>query len=134
LKGPVPEEEYTIPLGKAEVKRPGSDITLITWSKNVFLTLQVAEELAKDGISAEVIDLRTLRPLDEETVFNSVAKTHRAVIIQEQYQMGSYGAYVSHRISLVSALDAPMPYSKALEVVVLPSKERCLEACRKLLG
>lgn len=147
LKGPVPEEEYTIPLGQAEVKREGSDISLITWSKNVFLTLSVAEALAEQGISAEVIDLRTLRPLDKDTIFNSVAKTHRALVIQEQHSVASYGAYLSHLIStelfdeldapvgLVSSLEAPMPYSKALEAVILPSKERCVaEALRVLEG
>jgi pyruvate dehydrogenase E1 component beta subunit len=138
-RGMVPEGEYLIPIGKADIKREGSDVTLITWSKNVFLVLDVAEELAQQGISAEVIDLRTLRPLDKEAVFNSVAKTNRCVIIQEQHEVASYGAYLSHLISteifdeldapvgLVSTLEAPMPYSKALEVVLLPSKERIIE-------
>jgi len=138
-RGLVPEGEYLIPIGKADIKREGSDVTLITWSKNVFLVLDVAEELAQQGISAEVVDLRTLRPLDKEAVFNSVAKTNRCVIIQEQHEVASYGAYLSHLISteifdeldapvgLLSTLEAPMPYSKALEVVLLPSKERIIE-------
>lgn len=138
-RGPVPEGEYLIPIGKADIKREGSDVTLITWSKNVFLVLDVAEELAQQGISAEVVDLRTLRPLDKEAVLNSVAKTNRCVIVQEQHEVASYGAYLSHLISteifdeldapvgLVSTLEAPMPYSKALEVVLLPSKERIIE-------
>ena len=146
LKGPVPEEEYLVPIGKAEVKREGSDITLITWSKNLFLTQQVAEQLAKENISAEIVDLRTLRPLDKETVFNSVAKTHRVAIIQEQHEVASYGSWLSHLIStelfdeldapvgLVSMLEIPMPYSKALEPIILPSLERCLEQCRKVLA
>ncbi|RIL10455.1 MAG: alpha-ketoacid dehydrogenase subunit beta [Proteobacteria bacterium] len=145
LKGPVPEEEYLIPIGEADIKREGSDLTLISWSKNVFLTLQVAEALANDGISAEVIDLRTLRPLDKAAITQSVAKTHRAMIIQEQHQVASYGAYLSHVIStelfdeldapvsLVSSLEVPMPYSKTLEAVILPSKDRCLEEARRLL-
>jgi len=145
LKGPVPEEEYLVPIGKADIKREGSDITIISWSKNTFLALEVAEQLAAEGVSAEVIDLRTLRPLDKEAVLNSVAKTHRALIIQEQYLVASYGAFLSHLIStevfdeldapvgLVSSLEAPMPYSKALEVVILPSKERCLTEARKVL-
>ena len=145
LKGPVPEEEYVIPIGVADIKREGSDITLISWSKNVFLTLTVAEALAEEGISAEVIDLRTLRPLDKQAVLKSVAKTHRCLIIQEQHEMASYGAYLTHMIQseifdeldapvgLVSSLDVPMPYSKALEIFVMPSKERCLEAARKVL-
>jgi pyruvate dehydrogenase E1 component beta subunit len=138
-RGPVPEGEYLIPIGKADIKREGSDVTLITWSKNVFLVLDTAEELAQQGISAEVVDLRTLRPLDREAVFNSVAKTNRCVIIQEQHEVSSYGAYLSHLISteifdeldapvgLISTLEAPMPYSKALEVVLLPSKDRIID-------
>lgn len=146
LKGPVPEEEYLIPIGKADIKREGTDITLISWSKNVFLTLQVAEELANQGISAEVVDLRTLRPLDVETIFRSIAKTHRCLIIQEQHEVASYGAYVSHLIStqvfdeldapvgLVSSLEVPMPYSRALESIILPSKDRCIAEAKRVLG
>jgi pyruvate dehydrogenase E1 component beta subunit len=145
-RGPVPEGEYLVPIGKADIKRQGTDVTLITWSKNVFLTLDVAEELAQQGISAEVIDLRTLRPLDREAVLTSVAKTNRCVIVQEQHEVASYGAYLSHLISteifdeldapvgLVSTLEAPMPYSKALEVVLLPSKERIIEKVRAVCG
>jgi pyruvate dehydrogenase E1 component beta subunit len=145
-RGPVPEGEYLVPIGKADIKRQGTDVTLITWSKNVFLTLDVAEELAQQGISAEVIDLRTLRPLDKEAVLTSVAKTNRCVIVQEQHEVASYGAYLSHLISteifdeldapvgLVSTLEAPMPYSKALEVVLLPSKERIIEKVRAVCG
>jgi len=146
LKGEVPEEEYLIPIGKADIKQEGSDITLISWSKNVFLTLEVAAALKEEGISAEVVDLRTLRPLDKETIFNSVSKTHRVVVIQEQHEMASYGAYLSHLISteifdeldapvgLVSTPDIPMPYSKALEKVILPSKEVCIQKIKQVLS
>jgi len=145
LKGEVPEGEYTVPIGKADLKRQGSDVTIITWSKNVFLALQVVDELQSRGISADLLDLRSLRPLDEEAIFNSVSKTHRVVIIQEQHQVASYGAYLSHLIStkafdeldapveLVSSLEIPMPYAKSLEAVILPSKERCLEAVDRVL-
>ncbi len=145
LKGEVPEEEYTIPIGVADVKREGTDITLITWSKSVFLTLDVAKALEAEGISAEVIDIRTLRPLDKQAVLNSVAKTHRAVVIQEQHSVSSYGAYLSHLIQqeifdeldapvgLISTLEGPMPYSKSLEVVLMPSKERCIAGIKKVL-
>lgn len=145
LKGPVPEEEYIIPIGKADIKRTGTDITLISWSKNIFLTLEVAADLEKEGVSAEVIDLRTLRPLDRDAILTSVAKTHRALVIQEQHSVASYGTYLSHLITseifdeldapvgVVSSLEAPMPYSKVLEAVVLPSKERCLAEARKVL-
>jgi pyruvate dehydrogenase E1 component beta subunit len=142
----VPEEEYLVPIGKAEIKREGTDISIITWSKNLFLALDVAAALAEEGVSAEVVDLRTLRPLDTETMLTSVVKTHRALIIQEQHQVASYGAYLSHLIStevfdeldapvgLVSSLEVPMPYAKTLESVVLPSKARCLEEARKVLA
>lgn len=146
LKGEVPEGEYTIPIGKADLKRKGNDVTIITWSKNVFLALQVADDLAAKGIAADVLDLRSLRPLDEDAILTSVAKTHRVVIIQEQHQVASYGAYLSHLIStkafdeldapveLVSSLEIPMPYAKSLEAVILPSKERCLEAVDRVLA
>jgi len=145
LKGPVPEEEYLIPLGKADIKRSGTDLTIISWSKNVFLALQVAEDLAAQGVSAEVLDLRTLRPLDTEAVLKSAAKTHRVLVIQEQHEVASYGAYISHLIhdkvfdeldapvKLVSSLEVPIPYSKALDVLVLPSKERCMLAAQAVL-
>jgi pyruvate dehydrogenase E1 component beta subunit len=141
----VPEEEYTIPIGQADLKRSGSDITLVSWSKNVYLTLEVAKDLESQGISAEVLDLRTLRPLDTQALLSSVAKTHRCLIIQEQHLVASYGAYLSHLIcdqifdeldapvKVVSALECPLPYSKALEEVVLPSKNRILHAVHELL-
>ena len=144
-RGPVPEEEYLVPIGVADVKREGTDITLITWSKNIYLTLEVAKALALEGISAEVIDLRTLRPLDTQAIFNSIIKTHRCCIIQEQHLVASYGAYLSHiiqseifdeldaPIGLVSSLEAPMPYSKPLEAVILPSRERCIAEVKKVL-
>lgn len=148
LKGPVPDAsvDYTIPFGLADIKREGSDITLITWSKNLFLTLDVAKALEQEGISAEVVDLRSLRPLDTQSIFNSVSKTHRALIIQEQHQVASFGTYLSHLITseifdeldspvrVVSSLEVPMPYSKPLEGVILPSVSRCLEEARKVLS
>ncbi len=145
LKGEVPEEEYLIPIGVADIKKEGSDITLISWSKNVFLALQTAEALAAEGISAEVIDLRTLRPLDKEAVLKSVAKTHRVLIIQEQHEVASYGAWLSYMIQseifdeldapvgMISSLEVPMPFSKALEIHVVPSKERCVAAAHAVL-
>jgi pyruvate dehydrogenase E1 component beta subunit len=145
LKGPVPDEEYLIPIGKADFKRRGDDLTIISWSKNVFLALEVADTLKGEGIDADVIDLRTLRPLDEEAILSSVRRTNRVLIIQEQHEISSYGSYLSHLIStkafdyldapvmLVSSLEAPMPYSKPLEAVVLPSKSRCVEAAKSVL-
>jgi len=145
-RGPVPTGEYLVPIGKADIKREGADVTLVTWSKNLFITLDAAEQLAKEGISAEVVDLRTLRPLDTETLFNSVAKTHRCVVVQEQHEVASYGAFLGHLITrelfdeldapvgLVSTLEAPMPYSKALEVVLRPSVERICQEVRAICG
>jgi pyruvate dehydrogenase E1 component beta subunit len=146
LKGPVPEGEYTVPIGVADVKRQGSDITLVTWSKNLFMTLEAAEELAQQGISAEVVDLRTLRPLDTQTLFTSVAKTHRVLIVQEQHEVASYGSYLSHLIAtnifdeldapvgLLSMLEVPMPYSKALEPVILPTKDKIIAQVKQICG
>ena len=146
LRGPVPEEEYVIPIGTADVKREGSDITLITWSKTYFLVQQVAEALEEEGISAEIIDLRSLRPLDEETLFQSVAKTNRAVVIQEQHQVASYGAYIAQLISrecfddldapvgLASSREAPIPFSMGLEPHVLVNKDLILAEIRKTLS
>lgn len=140
MRGPVPEEEYLIPIGHADIKKEGSDITLITWSKMTHLTLEIANALEQDGISAEVVDLRTLRPLDKDAVLNSVAKTHRAVVIQEQHEMASYGAYISHLISteifdeldapvkVVSSAECPFPYCKELEDYVMTNKDRVLDA------
>ena len=146
LKGAVPEEEYIIPLGKADVKKEGTDITIISWSKNVFIALDTAKELEARGISAEVVDLRTLRPLDKDAIFKSVAKTHRCLIIQEQHLVSSYGAYISHLINseifdeldapvrLLSSLEVPMPYTKSLESVILPNKDKAVIEALKVLG
>ena len=146
LRGDVPEEEYLIPIGKADIKKTGTDVTLISWSRALFITLQVAEKLAEQGINAEVVDIRTLRPLDKETVLQSVAKTHRCIIIQDQFEIASYGAYLSHLIQreafdeldapigLVSTMDVPMPYSKVLENYIRPNVEMCLKEISQILG
>jgi pyruvate dehydrogenase E1 component beta subunit len=144
-KGEVPEEEYLIPIGKADIKREGKSVTLISWSKNIFMVLDAADALQEQGIDAEVIDLRTLRPLDKETIFSSVAKTNRVVIVQEQGPVSSFGAYLSHLIStemfdyldapamVVSSIDVPMPYSKTLEEVVLPSVDKIVATVKQVM-
>jgi len=144
LRGEVPDGEYLIPLGKADIKKPGKDVTVISWSKNVHLALMVAEELEKINIDAEVIDLRSLRPLDTQTIFSSVKKTNRAVVIQEQHEVASYGSYLAFLIQrdcfdyldapveVVSSLEVPMPYSGVLEEIVFPSVPRALEAVKKV--
>jgi len=143
--GEVPEEEYTIPLGKADVKREGAEITLITYSKPVRMVLEAAAELEKLGVDAEVIDLRSLRPLDEETIYASVRKTNRAVVIDESWPVASFGSHVAWLIShncfdvldaqveLVSSEDVPMPYNHAMELAVQPSVEKIVAAAKRVL-
>ena len=144
-KGDVPKEEYLIPIGKADVKRPGSDVTLITFGQVVHLALNTAKELEADGIDAEVLDLRSLRPLDEEAIITSVNKTHRCVVIDESWPVASVGSYVAWLVSnkcfdildaqveLISSIDVPMPYNHQLELAVQPSVEKIITAVKKLM-
>jgi acetoin:2,6-dichlorophenolindophenol oxidoreductase subunit beta len=110
VKGDVPDEDYTIPLGKADIKREGSDVTIISYGKTVHQSLEAAEVLAREGISAEVVDLRTLVPLDKEAILKSVEKTNRAMIVYEAAKESGFGAEVSSIISeeLIYDLDAPV--------------------------
>ncbi len=144
-KGEVPDGEYLIRLGKGKIRRTGKDVTIVAWSKMVNLALAAAEELAQQGIEAEVIDPRTLKPLDEELFFRSVRKTNRVVIIEESYRFCGLGAEIADRIysacfghldapiERVTSLDVPMPYAHSLEKAVLPSLQRSLEAVRKVM-
>ena len=144
VKGEVPEEEYLIPIGKADIKRPGDGITVITWGQGVPLALAAAELVAADGLDCEVIDLRTLRPLDDEAVLASVRKTNRAVLVYHGWPYGGTGAEVADRIHRLAFdhLDAPvervcyedvnMPYAENLEQLVIPSPEQAAEAIRKV--
>ena len=145
LKGEVPEEEFTIPLGLAEVKRPGKDLTIVAWSRSTQFALAAAELLAKDGVEAEVVDPRTLRPLDEDLIFESVRKTNRCVVVEEGWRYAGFGAEIADRVQRecfdaldapvirVTAADVPMPYSKMLEKAYLPQPERVVEAARQVL-
>ena len=145
MKGEVPEEEFTIPLGLGDVKRPGKDVTIVAWSRSTQFALQAAELLAKDGIEAEVVDPRTLRPLDEEIIFESVRKTNRCVVVEEGWRYAGFGAEIADRVQRgcfddldapvirVTAADVPMPYSKMLEKAFLPQPERVVEAVRQVL-
>ena len=112
-KEQIPEEEYTIPLGVADVKREGSDITIITWSREVYFALEAAEKLAAEGIQAEVLDLRTLVPLDWDAIVASVSKTHNVIVVSEEVKRGSYAAEISAQIAeeLFDELDAPVELS-----------------------
>ena len=145
VRGEVPEEEYLLPIGKADIKKEGTDITLICWSRSYFQTIEISNKLAEQGISAEVLDLRSLRPLDKEAIFKSISKTHRCVVIQDQYEIASYGSYLAHIIQreifdeldapvgLVSTLDVPMPYSKPLEEFIRPNTERILREINAIM-
>jgi pyruvate dehydrogenase E1 component beta subunit len=144
--GPVPEEEYVVPLGRADVKREGTDVTLISYSLMLQKTLAAAEGLAADGINAEVIDLRTLSPLDHDTLARSVQKTHRAVVVQEAYESAGLAAQVikslmdssfDHMdapIKTVAAADTVIPFSPPLEDAMLPSDEEISAAARGIVG
>lgn len=146
MKGEVPEEEYVIPIGKADLKRDGKDLTLVAWGKAMLNTLKAAEELAKAGIEAQVLDLRSIRPLDHEALFACVAKTHRLVIVQEGYAFAGVAAEIACRVqeSCFDLLDAPIvrvtnrdvpqPYATVLEKQVIITPERIVEAARQVLG
>jgi pyruvate dehydrogenase E1 component beta subunit len=141
--GEVPKlNDYVVPIGKAKIARPGQHVTLIAWSNGMSYALKAAEELAKEGIEAEVIDLRTLRPLDTETFVASVQKTGRAVVVEEGWQQSGVGAEVAARlmehafdyldapVARVSGKDVPMPYAANLEKLALPSVAEVVEAAK----
>ena len=143
--GEVPEEEYLIPIGKADIKRPGKEVSLISYAKPVRMVLEAAAELEKMGIDAEVVDLRSLRPLDEAAIYDSVRKTNRAVVIDEAWPVASFGSYVAWLISrncfdildaqveLVCSEDVPMPYNHRLELAVQPTVEKIVDAVKRVL-
>ncbi len=144
-KGDIPTEEYTIPLGVGDIKRAGKDVTLVAWGKMVDLSLKAAELLEKDGISAEIIDPRTIRPLDETLIFNSVKKTNRCVVVEEGHRFSGVGAEISDRIQQnsfdhldapvirVTQEDVPMPYAKNLEYASIVTPEKVVQAVKKVL-
>ncbi|GJL54051.1 MAG: pyruvate dehydrogenase subunit beta [Nitrospirales bacterium] len=144
-KGEMTEDEYTVPIGKADVKRPGHDVTLVAYSKMLLLSLEAAEDLAEEGIEAEVIDLRTLRPLDVDTVAESVKKTGRLVIIEEGWKFAGLGAQIADSvyskvyddldgpIVRVTGEDVPMPYTRPLEDLAIPDKARIIAAVKQVL-
>ncbi|HPI55327.1 MAG TPA: pyruvate dehydrogenase complex E1 component subunit beta [Chitinophagaceae bacterium] len=143
--GHVPEEEYLIPIGKADIKRAGTDVTIISFNKMMKVALGAAEELAKEGISAEVIDLRTIRPLDIETIVNSVKKTNRLLIVEEQWPFGSVASEITYKVQreafdfldapvrrLCSA-DASMHYAPTLVAAFLPDIKKTVMAVKELM-
>ncbi|MCA0377000.1 MAG: pyruvate dehydrogenase complex E1 component subunit beta [Gemmatimonadetes bacterium] len=144
-KGEVPEGEYIIPLGKAEVKREGDHVTLVTHGKMVLVALQTAEQLAKEGIRCEVVDLRTIRPMDVETITASVRKTNRCVVVEEGWEVCGVGAQVVDYVQRhcfdhldapvlrVHQADAPMPYTKSLEKAAKPDVAKTIAAVKQVL-
>jgi pyruvate/2-oxoglutarate/acetoin dehydrogenase E1 component len=144
-KGMVPEEEYTIPLGKADVKRAGRDVTIVATSMMVHHALKAAETLSHEGIEAEVIDPRTLKPLDKGTIIESVKKTTRLVVVNEGCRTGGYAGqlaamvledvfdYLDAPIQLVAAEDVPIPYNHNLEYETIPGEKDVIAAVRKAL-
>jgi pyruvate dehydrogenase E1 component beta subunit len=145
IQGEVPEGEHLVPLARADVKREGSDVTIVAWSKMLHLALAAAAELEKSGISAEVIDPRTIKPLDADAIVASVAKTHRLVIVEEGWPFAGVGAEVAYRVQArafdeldapierVTALDVPMPYALHLEELVLPTAPKVIAAVKRAL-
>jgi pyruvate/2-oxoglutarate/acetoin dehydrogenase E1 component len=145
-EGEVPEEEYTIPLGKADVKREGSDVTLVTYSYMMSKSLAAAEELAREGIDVEVVDLRTVDPIDEEAIVASIKKTHRLVVVQETWRNCSVSSevaaiaaekaldYLDEPVLRVTAHHVPTPFSPVLESHVLPNEEKIIAAVRQVAG
>jgi pyruvate dehydrogenase E1 component beta subunit len=144
-KGEIPEGEILVPIGQAEVKREGKDVTLICHSKTVAVALKAADQLAVQGVAAEVVDLRSLRPLDEHAILASVTKTNRAVVVEEGWPHCGVGAQIVDIIQRdafdqldapvlrVTQADVPMPYNKQLERLAKPSPEKVVAAARRVL-
>jgi pyruvate/2-oxoglutarate/acetoin dehydrogenase E1 component len=145
-KGMIPDEEYTVPIGVADIKREGSDITIVTYSRMLLYCLEAAKELEKEGIEVEVVDLRTLLPLDIKTVINSVKKTNHVVVVEEDCKTAGAGAEIIAQIveygfdyldappMRIAGADVPMPKSPVLERLAIPSKESIIEGVKKVLG
>lgn len=144
-KGEVPDDDYVIPLGKAEIKREGDHVTLVSHGKMVLTALQAADILAKEGIRCEVLDLRTIRPMDVDAITESVRKTNRAVVVEEGWEVCGVGAQVVDYIQRycfdhldapvlrVHQVDAPMPYTKSLEKAAKPDVPKTIAAVKKVL-
>lgn len=145
-KGEVEDGEYTIPIGQAEITRLGADVTIVAYSKMQLLAMEAAEVLAQEGIQAEVIDPRTLKPLDSETICTSVRKTGRLVIVEEGWPFAGLGAqiaetvyantfdYLDAPIVRVTGEEVPMPYARPLEDAAIPDRARVITAVKQILG
>lgn len=146
VKGPVQEEPYTLPFGKADVKREGKDVTVVATSLMVHKALRAADKLNSEGISLEVVDPRTIVPLDKKTILESVKKTSRLVIVDEDYERCGFASeiaamvaeeglfYLDCPIRRVATPNVPIPYSPALEKVVIPDEERIIKTVKEIVG
>ncbi len=144
-KGEVPEEEYLIPIGKADIKRSGSDVTLVSFGKIIKTCYAAAEELEKDGISCEIIDLRTIRPIDYDTIIESVKKTNRLVVVEEAWPLGAIATEVAFKVQReafdyldapvlrVTSADVPLPYAPTLIEAALPNAGRVINAVKQVM-
>jgi pyruvate dehydrogenase E1 component beta subunit len=144
-QGEVPDGEYLIPIGKADVKRPGTDVTIVSYNKMMRVAMNAAEELAKENIQAEVIDLRTIRPLDWQTIVESVKKTNRLVIVEEQWPFGSVSSEISYRVQKeafdyldapirrICSADANMHYAPNLVAAYLPDVPRTVKLVKEVM-
>lgn len=145
LKGDVPEEEYVVPIGKAAVRREGTDVTLVSFNKMMVVAQDAAEELAKEGISAEVIDLRTIRPLDHEAIVNSVKKTNRIVVVDESWPFAGVSAEIAYEVqkyafdyldapvTRVNSADSSLGYAPTFVEEFMPNKERVVKAVKEVM-
>jgi pyruvate dehydrogenase E1 component beta subunit len=145
IKGEVPDEEYVIPIGKADLKREGDHCTIVTYGKSVHIAMQTADQLAKEDIRVDVVDLRTVRPMDIEAIMTSVRKTNRAVVLEEGWEVAGIGAQVVDYIQRdcfddldapvirVHQADVPMPYAKNLERAAKPDVAKTIAAVKKVM-
>jgi pyruvate dehydrogenase E1 component beta subunit len=145
VRGEVPDGDYTIPIGKSKVQRAGKDVTIVTYSRGLDLSMKAADQLAKEGIEVEIVDLRTLRPLDMEPVLQSFKKTNRAVIVEEGWKSYGVGAEIQSRIYeqafdfvdapilRVAQKEVPLPYNRRLEQMALPQVEDVIKAVKEVL-
>ncbi|HET9055045.1 MAG TPA: transketolase C-terminal domain-containing protein, partial [Cyclobacteriaceae bacterium] len=144
-KGAVPTEEYLIPLGSADIKRAGTDVTIVSFGKIMKVALAAAAELEKDNISCEVIDLRSVRPIDYATVVESVKKTNRLVIVEEAWPLASIATEITYHVQKhafdyldapihrITSADVPLPYAPTLIQVILPNVEKTVKAVRAVM-
>jgi pyruvate dehydrogenase E1 component beta subunit len=144
-KGDIPDGEYTIPFGLADIRKTGSDVSIISFSKPIKMILEAADELEREGIHAEVIDIRSIRPLDEVTIYKSVMKTNRCVVVDEAWPFASVGSHLSFLIfrncfdyldapvEFISSEDVPMPYNHKLELAAQPSIKKIMDAVKRVM-